>query len=122
MFLKLFCLKKILLLGRIEKIKKTLPDWLSYTKNIPDFSSIAKEILYHHERWDGKGYPLGLKEKEIPLLSRIITIVDAYDAMQSNRSCKKTLSPEEAREEIKKNAESQFDPDLVNIFLQITNL
>ncbi len=105
----------------MEKIKKTLPDWLSYTKNIPDFSSIAKEILYHHERWDGKGYPLGLKEKEIPLLSRIITIVDAYDAMQSNRSYKKTLSPEEAREEIKKNAESQFDPDLVNIFLQITN-
>ena len=105
----------------MEKIKKTLPDWLSYTKNIPDFSSIAKEILYHHERWDGKGYPLGLKEKEIPLLSRIITIVDAYDAMQSNRSYKKTLNPEEAREEIKKNAESQFDPDLVNIFLQITN-
>jgi len=55
------------------------------------------------------------------LLSRIIAIVDTYDAMQSNRNYKKTLSPEEAREEIKKNAESQFDPELVNISLQITN-
>lgn len=56
------------------------------------------------------------------MLSRIIAIVDTYDAMQSNRNYKKTLSPEEAREEIKKNTESQFDPELVNIFLQITNL
>ena len=56
------------------------------------------------------------------MLSSIIAIVDAYYAMQSNKNYKKTLSPEEAREEIKKNAESQFDPELVNIFLQITNL
>ncbi|MDY0382477.1 MAG: hypothetical protein RBS20_01885 [Atribacterota bacterium] len=56
------------------------------------------------------------------MLSRIIAIVDTYDAMQSNRNYKKTLSSNEAREEIKKNTESQFDPELVNIFLQITNL
>ena len=53
------------------------------------------------------------------MLSRIIAIVDAYDAMQSKRNYKKALSTEEAREEIKKNAESQFDPNLVNVFLEI---
>lgn len=102
-----------------KKLKKHCQIGYRITKNIPDFSSIAKEILYHHERWDGKGYPLGLKEEEIPLLSRIIAIVDAYDAMQSKRNYKKALSTEEAREEIKKNAESQFDPNLVNVFLEI---
>lgn len=56
------------------------------------------------------------------MLSRIIAIIDTYDAMQSNRNYKKTLSPEEAREEIKKHTESQFGPELVNISLQITNL
>jgi diguanylate cyclase (GGDEF)-like protein/PAS domain S-box-containing protein len=89
------------------------------TKNIPDFASICKEILYHHERWDGSGYPVGLKGKEIPLLARIISIIDAYDAMQSKRTYKKMLTQEESIAEITKNAGSQFDPNLVPIFLDI---
>jgi len=88
-------------------------------KNISDFAPIAREILYHHEHWDGSGYPEGLKKKEIPILSRIIAIVDAYDVMQSRRPYKGKLSKDKALEEIKSCAGTQFDPQLVKIFLKI---
>jgi len=88
-------------------------------KNIPDFALIAQEILYHHEYWDGIGYPEGLKGEKIPLLSRIISIVDAYDVMQSCRPYKEPLSKAEALKEIKRYAGTQFDPQLVEIFLKI---
>ena len=88
-------------------------------KNIPDFASIAQEILYHHEHWDGTGYPDGLKGEKIPLLSRIISIVDAYDVMQSRRPYKGPISKTKALKEIKKCAGTQFDPQLVEIFLKI---
>lgn len=91
------------------------------TKNIPDFSSIANEILYHHERWDGKGYPSGLKGKDIPLLSRIISIVDTFDAMQATRPYKKPLTRKQALAEIRRNTGTQFDPELVNIFFEVIN-
>ncbi|MBA7558957.1 hypothetical protein ES708_00568 [subsurface metagenome] len=88
-------------------------------KNIPDFAPIAREILYHHEHWDGSGYPEGLKKEEIPLLSRIISIVDAYDVMQSRRPYKGAVSKTKALKEIKMYAGTQFDPQLVEIFLKI---
>jgi HD-GYP domain-containing protein (c-di-GMP phosphodiesterase class II) len=88
-------------------------------KNIPDFAPIAQEILYHHEHWDGTGYPDGLKGEKIPLLSRIISIVDAYDVMQSHRPYKCPISKAEALREIKTCAGTQFDPQLVEIFLKI---
>ena len=88
-------------------------------KNIPDFAPIAQEILYHHEHWDGTGYPDGLKGEKIPLLSRIISIVDSYDAMQSRRPYKGAVNKTEALKEIKKCAGTQFDPQLVEIFLKI---
>jgi HD-GYP domain-containing protein (c-di-GMP phosphodiesterase class II) len=81
-------------------------------------SKMAEYVLAHHERWDGKGYPRGLKGKEIPFESRIIAIVDAYDAMTSDRPYRSDLSEEESLAELQKNAGIQFDPELVSLFIE----
>jgi diguanylate cyclase (GGDEF)-like protein/PAS domain S-box-containing protein len=83
-----------------------------------ELAPIAEYILYHHERWDGDGYPQGLKGEEIPLLSRIISVADAYDAMTEDRPYRKAISREEACTELRRNAGSQFDPDIVMVFLK----
>lgn len=80
-------------------------------------SIISKVIKYHHERYDGTGYPDGLKGKEIPYLSRIIAIADAYDAMTSDRSYRKEIDSDLAMEEIRKNSGTQFDPILAEKFI-----
>ncbi len=84
-----------------------------------EFAIIAREILCHHERWDGKGYPNQLKGEDIPYLSRIISIVDAYDVMTNERPYSKAISEEEALQEIKSETGSQFDPELAAKFLEI---
>jgi diguanylate cyclase (GGDEF)-like protein len=84
-----------------------------------DLIHIAKGILYPHEWWNGKGYPKGLKGENIPLISRIISIIDAYDAMTNDRPYRKALSTEKAIEELKRCAGTQFDPTLVNKFIEI---
>jgi HD-GYP domain-containing protein (c-di-GMP phosphodiesterase class II) len=84
----------------------------------PNLASIADYILCHHERWDGTGYPQNLKGNDIPLISRIIAVVDAYDAMTQKRVYRKAMTHEEAIEEIKKGSGSQFDPQIVQIFTE----
>ena len=84
---------------------------------IPEFSHLAEDILCHHEHWDGSGYPRGLKEKEIPLFARIISIADAYEVMTNGRTYKKALSKDQAIDELCNCAGSQFDPDLVEAFI-----
>jgi len=79
--------------------------------------SLKPIIRSHHERWDGNGYPDGLKGEEIPLGARILAIVDAFDAMMSERPYRKALSLEEVKRELLKNAGKQFDPELVKIFI-----
>ncbi|WP_069998494.1 PAS domain S-box protein [Cellulosilyticum sp. I15G10I2] len=86
-------------------------------RSINEFTRLAEFVLAHHERWDGRGYPRGLKGEEIPIGARIIAIADAYDAMTSERPYREQLSQEEAIEELRKNAGSQFDPEIVKAFL-----
>ena len=80
---------------------------------------IAKYVLHHHERWDGSGYPQGLKKDEIPLISQILSVADAWDAMLSKRAYRSPLTREEAIHEIRDNKKSQFSPRVVKTFLEI---
>lgn len=85
----------------------------------PDVSRVADYILYHHERWDGTGYPLGRKSYEIPKLSRIIAVIDAYDIMTNGRSYKAAISHNEAVDELVRCSGKQFDPYFVEIFIKL---
>lgn len=84
----------------------------------PFLSKAAEVVLSHHERFDGNGYPRGLRGKEIPLGARIFSVVDAYDAMRSTRSYRKGMKPADALAEIRRHTGTQFDPDVVEAFLR----
>lgn len=85
-----------------------------------ELKNIAESVLYHHERWDGKGYPIGLKGEEIPLLARIINVCDSYDVMTNTRVYnKKAKSKEDAIKELRRCSGTQFDPKIVDIFINI---
>lgn len=102
-----------------ESIKKHPEVGYRIARASEDFAHVAEDILSHHERWDGTGYPRGLMEKEIPLLSRITAIVDAYEVMSNGRPYKDPMSKEEIIAEFKRCAGNQFDPELVEIFLSV---
>ena len=89
--------------------------------NHPSFLSLGKEIARsHHERWDGKGYPDGLSGENIPLSARIVALADVYDALTSKRPYKKAFSHKEAVSIILEGKETQFDPDIINAFTELT--
>jgi len=90
-------------------------------KHIGDFdkNGVLDIILYHHERYDGKGYPKGLKGDQIPLFARIVGIADTFDAMTTKRVYRDAFDIEEALNEIRKNKGTQFDSEIVDIFLSI---
>ncbi|MFA9423459.1 MAG: HD-GYP domain-containing protein, partial [Sedimentibacter sp.] len=83
-----------------------------------DINQIAEGILYHHERWDGKGYPSGLIGKKIPLEARMVSIVDAYDDMVNDSPYKKAITRDEAIDELRRNKGTKFDPYLVDAFIE----
>jgi HD-GYP domain-containing protein (c-di-GMP phosphodiesterase class II) len=80
---------------------------------------VSRYVLFHHERWDGKGYPDEISGIEIPLASRIISVADAFDAMTSERSYRKPFSIDEAKEEMVRNSGTQFDPSIIEVFLTL---
>lgn len=84
---------------------------------VNDMSEMAEYVLCHHEHWNGKGYPKGLKGEEIPFQARIIAVADAYDAMTSERSYRNALPKEVAIEELQKNSGIQFDPKVIKVFI-----
>ncbi len=112
-----------------KKSKLTQKEWESMKKHSEIGYNIIKEsreiisidelILQHHERWDGKGYPGLLKGEEIPLVVRVFSIIDAYDAMVNERPYKERMTKEEALDEIENKAGSQFDPNIAEIFIDL---
>jgi diguanylate cyclase (GGDEF)-like protein/PAS domain S-box-containing protein len=101
-----------------EQIKEHPRNGYMILKAADEYSDLAKNALFHHERWDGFGYPEGLKGERIPLQSRIICVVDAFEAMTADRPYRKAMSYEKSVEELIKNKGTQFDPELVDVFVE----
>jgi diguanylate cyclase (GGDEF)-like protein len=85
---------------------------------VPALSGISTAVLYHHERWDGEGYPDGLRAEEIPIEARVIAVADAFSAMTSDRPYRGRMSMEEALGELERNAGTQFDAEVVRLFCE----
>lgn len=116
----------------LQKESRLSDDEYSQIKNHPSigkhilsnatiFKDIIPIVYHHHEKYNGKGYPAGLAGEAIPLFARIASIADAFDAMTSRRSYRDSLPLETVKEEFKKNSGTQFDPKIVEVFLDILN-
>ncbi|MBR1617683.1 HD domain-containing protein, partial [bacterium] len=102
-----------------EKIKMHVHYSVKILEDIKQLYEITEIIKYHHEYYNGCGYPYGLKGDEIPLGSRIIAIADAYDSMVSQRAYRKSLTSQEAVNVLVECSGKQFDPDLVQVFINL---
>ncbi len=102
-----------------EEIKKHVHHSVKILEDIKQLYDVIEIIKYHHEHYDGNGYPFGKKGNEIPLGSRIISIADAYDSMISNRAYRQGLSSDAALKLIEEKAGTQFDPELIGVFKSI---
>ena len=105
-----------------EEFKQIKEHTIKGSEMVKDFSSIpgiTEGALYHHERYDGKGYPTGKKGEEIPYIARIICVADSYDAMNSDRVYRKKLSKDKIIDELNKGKGSQFDPNIVDAFVEL---
>ena len=94
-------------------------DILEHAEGLQD---VLDGVRYHHERWDGCGYPLGLRGEQIPLIARIIAVADTYDAMASTRPYRKGMDLRLAYDEILRSSGTQFDPQVVNAFVKAFSL
>jgi HD-GYP domain-containing protein (c-di-GMP phosphodiesterase class II) len=100
-----------------ELMKKHSEYGWAVLRMLPGFERAALDILHHHESFDGRGYPAGLKKNEIPIVSRIVCVIDAFDAMVSSRPYRQGLPYEEAVRRLKEASGTQFDPVVVQCFL-----
>jgi diguanylate cyclase (GGDEF)-like protein/PAS domain S-box-containing protein len=101
-----------------EVVKRHPETSYQILKSVDDYAVFATDVLSHHERVDGKGYPEGLRGDEIPLNARIIAVADAYEAMTADRPYQSAMTKEEAIEELRKNAGTQFDKEVVSVFIE----
>ncbi|MGC5328425.1 HD-GYP domain-containing protein [Brevibacillus sp. SYSU BS000544] len=101
------------------QIKKHPTLGVQILERIEELAPLIPAVAYHHERYDGKGYPYGLKEQEIPEMARIMSVADAFDAMTSDRPYRKAMPLEKAIQILEENAGTQFDPEVVRDFLSI---
>jgi HD-GYP domain-containing protein (c-di-GMP phosphodiesterase class II) len=88
-------------------------------ERIPFLQESMPVVRYHHERWDGSGYPLGLREKDIPLQARIFAVVDVFDALTSRRIYRKKSTPDEAVQYLREQSGILFDPDIVETLAKL---
>ena len=102
-----------------EKIKEHPVIGANIVESIEFLKKSSKAVLYHHERYDGKGYPHGLKGEEIPKAARLLAVVDAYDAMNSDRPYRKKLSEKDILNELERESGKQFDPIMVKLFISL---
>ena len=102
-----------------EKIKSHTVRGGEILSRFKSINNVSDGALYHHERYDGKGYPKGLKGEEIPLIARIICVADAFDAMNSNRIYREKLTHDYIINELNDNKGTQFDPHIADIMIEL---
>jgi HD-GYP domain-containing protein (c-di-GMP phosphodiesterase class II) len=106
-------------LGEYESVKRHPEAGVNIVGPIEFLEQVKEIILHHHERYDGGGYPGGLEGDQIPVGARILAVVDAYSSMVSDRPYRQAITQEEAMEELRRCSGTQFDPDVVEGFIEI---
>ena len=107
--------------AEVEAIRRHPAAGMQMLSRQPQLRFAVPLALFHHERWDGRGYPIGLREEQIPLAARVFAIADSFDAMTSDRPYRAAMSFGEAFEEIRLGSGTQFDPDIVEVFLDLAS-
>jgi putative nucleotidyltransferase with HDIG domain len=105
--------------GELEEIRRHPKMGAKILLRVTAFRDALPYVLYHHERWDGNGYPTGKAGAEIPLEARVLAVADAFDAMTSDRPYRRALTHEQALAEIERCEGTQFDPEIVRVFLEL---
>ena len=104
-----------------EAIKSHVEYSVGIIRHLPSMDYVIPAVIGHHERFDGKGYPRRIAGRDIPLAARILCIADSFDAMISKRCYKTEMSVEYALGELERGAGTQFDPELVPVFIELIN-